>query len=292
MRRVSGLWAFALGATLCLSAACFGDNTDGNDDSGGLPDGKPAVLELSTPVDLDVGDGFDLTVRVKGKSNEQLSVALDAKLGTFTQQNKLIITDDSGEGTFSTRYTSSGTAGTETLTANVSSPGSSGTSQTRSLTIFDVERLGNVSPVGTATTQTAGVLIAYPMDLTTERVVRKLGITHPTQTGGGTVNATVGLYTTDTATSLNVVARKTVSLVAGANEIEIPATSLQAGRYWFVIIYDGSPQVYRSTDIQVTLLYKLGHTYELGLPDTLVGLATSDNVNSYYARNLYLVLRK
>lgn len=274
------------------SVSCFGDNAkeDGEEEEE-LPDGVPGVLEISGPADIDLGDSFDVTVKVKGKANEQLSVVVDASLGTFATQSKLLITDEAGEGSFTTRYTSS-MAGAENLRANVAVPSTTGSSKSRALTIFDIERLGNVAPVATASAQTEGVLIAYPMELTTARTVRKLGITHPTQSPSMPVNAHVGLYTTLSPTSISVLAKTTVALTAGQNEIVIPPQDLPAGKYWMVVLYEGAPSVYRSTTVQVTLMYKLGQVYSAGLADQITDLSTSSATVTYYLRNFYLVLRK
>lgn len=277
------------------AVACFGDNTTdgtGEEEEEELPDGLPGVLDIAAPADLDIGDSFDVTVKVKGKPNEQLSIAVDSSLGTFAMQSKVLITNDAGEGSFITRYTSA-MSGAETIRANVAVPGTAGHSKTKALTIYDIERLGNVAPVSpTSSAQTAGVLIAYPMELTTARTVRKLGINHPAQSPAMPVNAHVGLYATVSATSISVLAKTTVALTTGQNEIAIPPQDLPAGKYWMVVLYEGEPQVYRSTTVQVTLLYKLSQSYSAGLADQIGDLLTSSPAASYYLRNFYLVLRK
>ncbi len=293
MRQVAHLSYLVLASLLSLGAlACFGDNaTDGTSEEE-LPDGLPGVLEIAGPSDLDIGDSFDVTVKVKGKPNEQLSIAVDSLLGTFATQSKVLITDDAGEGSLVTRYTST-MAGAETIRANVAVPGTAGHSKTKALTVFDIERLGNVAPVNTnPSSQTAGVLIAYPMELPTARTVRKLGINHPAQSPPKAVNAHVGLYTTVSTTSISVLAKTTVALTTGQNEIPIPPQDLPAGKYWMVVLYEGEPQVYRSTTEPVTLMYKLSQSYSAGIADQINDLLTSSDIATYYLRNFYLVLRK
>jgi hypothetical protein len=282
-------------ASASLLMACFGDNTE--DQEGPGPGGStPSIVEITGAQELDLGDSADVTVKVRGEANEQLSVAVEGKLGGgFNPQNKIVITDATGEGSFTTRYSSGTTAGVETLTFNVSDLDAKSKTATRDITLYDVERIGEVTPLAAmGATQTAGYLVAYPMTLTTARVVSKLGIVHPAQETQ--VRVQVGLYTTDTATSISAITKTTAILATGINDIPIPPTPLAAGSYWMVVAYEGSPSVYRSTTDVVVMRYKVDHVYADGLTDNIGGLTTSSNMmgtsTRLYRRNFYLVLRK
>jgi hypothetical protein len=283
-------------ASTSLLMACFGDNTE--DQGGPGPGGgdAPSILDIAGPEDADVGNSLDLTVKVKGKANEQLSVAVDGGLGTFSLQNKVVITDDLGEGAFTTLYTS-GTAGLETITANVSALNAAGSSATKMITIHGVERQGNIVPLTGAAVapQRANVAIAYPVVLSTARVVSKLGIVHPTQPTTTPPTpptiAHVALYSTETVSSIRLITNSTATLAAGANEIPIEPTSLEAGSYWMVVAYSGSPNIYRGAS--KVMKYQEPHDFAAGLPNVLADLVTSDNLTNPFAdRNFYLVLRK
>jgi hypothetical protein len=286
--RFYGSAALSLAACL-LQIACFGDNS--GDESDGANSDGPSVVEIVSPDEVDQGDAIDVTIKVKGSPDEQLSVAADATLGAFSPQNKIVIANVDGEGTFVTRYTPGTAGGAEILTANVSSLAGISKSATKALTVYSLERFGNVTQVGPASAHSAGVLVAYPIVLATDRVVRKLGVLSPVQTPAGMVDVQLGLYATDTATSVNVLTKTTAKLVAGANEITIPAQALTAGTYWMVVAYDGTPMIYRSATERIVLRYKLNHIFSGGLADKLDGLITSQPTD-YFTRNFYLVLRK
>ncbi|MEZ4361489.1 MAG: hypothetical protein R3B48_14980 [Kofleriaceae bacterium] len=282
-----------IAASGALLGACFGDNSDNNPD-GNPGSTTPSVTEIASPDGLDPGDTASVTVKVKGKPATQLSIVVDGVLGTFDPPSKLVITDDAGEATWVTQYTVGDTSGDETITANVSDLAGAARSATKSMTVYAVERLGNVAPVGPAEMQVAGVLLAYPMVLDRTRVVTKLGIVSPTQPAP--VPTQVGLYATDTATSVSVIAKTTANIVGGVNQISIPKQELVAGTYWMVVAYDGTPQIYRSPNL-VQLRYKTTHVFSGGLADTITGLTTSapdlaSPLLRYYARNFFLVVRQ
>ncbi len=290
MRRLS--CTFLLASVAVLSAACFGDNTD---QGGPANPDEPTVLEINIAEGLDPEDRTDVAVKVQGEADVQISVALAAALGTFEQQSGVVLTDATGQATFSTRYVSGAVAGVDTITANASTLSGLASSSTKQLTIYDVERLGNLVPLESTPTETAQRLIAYPMVLATDRVVRKLGIVHPAQDPAGPVDVQVGLYTTATDTSINALAKTTAVLTEGVNEIPIPPMPLQAGSYWMVVAYRDTPRIYRSTTL-IVIRFKSTHDYTLGLTDRIDGLSTSsDSPNMgmrFYDRNFYLVLRK
>lgn len=105
--RSGGVAAALLVATV-QTFACFGDNaTDGEE---GPVDGKPEIVEITAPAELDSGSEADLVVKLKGGANEQLSVAVDTSLGAFTPQSKVVITDEKGDATFTSRYASGAVA--------------------------------------------------------------------------------------------------------------------------------------------------------------------------------------
>jgi hypothetical protein len=281
--------ALAMLASASLLMACFGDNTD---EEGQLPDGAPSILDIAGPEAIDAGDGLDLTVTIKGKANEQLSVAIDATLGSFTPQNKVIITDDNGDGVFATRYTNGGKAGLDTITANVSSLSTAGKSLTKALTIFEVERLGNVTPIETTLAETANYLIVYPFELPAPRTLRKVAIVAPQA-----ATTQIGVYSSSagddmTAKPVDALVRVTANLVVGANEISVPSMDLAAGRYWMAVTYSGTPLVRKVAPPVGTTLYGwriTPYTFSSGLPDKLDTLVFSTPLS---LRNFYLVLRK
>jgi hypothetical protein len=96
-------------ASLGLVPGCFGDNERGTG------------LVITAPADLDGGDSAEITIAVRGKANDQISVAVDATAGTFDAQTKVVITDASGDGVFNARYTAANRSETVTITANMHS---------------------------------------------------------------------------------------------------------------------------------------------------------------------------
>jgi hypothetical protein len=76
--------ALAALASMSLLMACFGDNTEGEEGEGpgpGSGGSAPSIVEITGANELDLGDSIDLTVKVRGEANEQLSVAAESKLG-------------------------------------------------------------------------------------------------------------------------------------------------------------------------------------------------------------------
>lgn len=290
LAHASSTFALLITASL-LAPACFGDNADGAPSP--VDQDSLAVLAIMGPDEADEGISIDLTVQVKGAPEEELSIELNGSLGTFSPQNQAVTTDGGGNGSMVTRYTPGNAGGAETITAKVSAAAATGTPLTKAISVYAAERIGNTAAVGAAAAQNASVLIAYPFVLATPRVVRKLGIFAPTQSPAALVDAQVGLYSTDTTTSLDVLAKTTAKIAPGANELEIPPQMLAAGTYWFVVAYDGAPLIYRAIANPIILRYKTNHNFAGGLADKITGLSTSDTtVNVFYPRSLYLVLRK
>jgi hypothetical protein len=274
-----------------LATACFGDNSEEPNP------GAPTVQEIVSPEGLDLGASTSVVIKVKGRPAQQLSVAVDATLGSFTMQSKVVITDDAGEASWTTNYTAGNAAGAELLSVNVSDLTAMSSSATKELTIYGAERVGRVDPVGLPAMQTAGVLVGYPVVITGTRTVIKLGVVSPPQSVASTVNAQVGLYSKLTDTSLSALAKTTATLVDGVNELPIAPLELADGTYWMVVAYSGTPLVYRSTTELVSMYYKTTHVFSDGIGDTIEGLSKSavtagDGGQSLYARNFFVVLRK
>jgi hypothetical protein len=286
MRRRS--FVFLLTSTAVLSAACFGDNSEGEGPAN--PDG-PSILEISAPGEIDIGDGADVTVKVQGEADVQISVAISAALGTFEPRSAVVLTDAEGQAAFSTRYVNDTVAGAETITANASTLSGLGSSSSKQLTIYDVERLGNVAPLSSPFNQTSEVILAYPITLPTARVVRKLGITQPPQpVPTATVSSLVGLYSTVDANTIQVIAKTSAMLTTGQNEIAVPPASLPAGSYWMVVSFRGSATYYRSGmgTNNMAMRSKI-QAFSLGLDDVITGIS---EMSGFFDRNFYLVLRK
>ncbi|MEZ4361490.1 MAG: hypothetical protein R3B48_14985 [Kofleriaceae bacterium] len=270
-------------AAVVVFPACFGDNSDEPGPNG------PAVTDVAAPDGLDPGDTASITIKVKGKPATQLSIGAAGVLGAFRQEFKDVITDGAGEASWVAEYLVGNASGDDILTVTVQDIAGSADAATKSMTIYAIERLGNVTPVGPEVLQSSGVLLAYPMVLDQPRVVTKLGIVSPPQLAP--VSTQLGLYATDTATSVRVLAKTTANIVGGINEIAIPKQELAAGSYWMVVAYDGSPQIYRST-VEVEVRYKVGHVFSTGLADTITDLFTSTATSPFFERNFFLVVRQ
>jgi hypothetical protein len=267
-----------------LFVACFGDNSD---EQG--PGNAPSITEIAGPVELDTGEETDFTITVRGQANEQLSVAVDATLGTFSPQTKVVITDEEGVGSFVTRYVSGSTAGPVTITANVSTLAANGQSSSKDLVLHEVERLGNVTSLNSPTMETANYLIAYPFTITGARTFTKFGIIAPQAT-----NAQVGLYTsTNTVPSsrpLALITKLTANLALGKNELVVDPSALTAGEYWMVVTYEGTPMVHKNIEKTVAGWSIVGWLYSQELPSSFTGIMLEATPLS--DRNFYLVLRK
>lgn len=284
----SGWVAAALLVATVQAFACFGDNATDNEEEGPV-DGKPEIVEITAPAELDSGTEADLVVKLKGGANEQLSVAVDTSLGAFTPQSKVVITDDNGDATFTSRYASGAVGGEATFTVNVSTLANTRASAAHKLTVFEVERQGNVAAIAHVEAEQANYLIAYPFTLTANRTVTKLAIIAPAP-----ATTLVGLYTSSTSTGVvkpaDALVRMTATLVEGANEIAIAPLSLAAGTYWMAVSYMGTPMVRKSIEVgdSVSGWRITGHLFTSGLPSSL-DAATSSSLS---LRNFYLVLRK
>lgn len=293
MRRIVNLRSLLLAAVLSLAAvACFGDNEGGDSDGSAEEPQKdaPSIVNITALDEIDTDAKAPITVTLKGKANEQLSVAVETALGTFSPQNAEVLTNDIGEASFTTLYSSGATGGSSTFTVNVSSSASLRTSKSRNVTIREVERLGNVTALAHSEAEQADYLIAYPFELTAARTLTKLAIVAPVS-----ATALVGLYastvgTPTTAKPTAALVRMTATLVTGANEISIDPLPLAAGRYWMAVSYLGIPVVNKNVDIGASVPgWRItGHLFSSGLPERLdAALATNLAI-----RNFYLVLRK
>lgn len=286
--RPSLAYAFApvVAISVLHQAACFGDNESTSSIAAELP----VVTAILGPADVDEDAASNFELHVQGRPDETLTVNVGASVGAVTPAVQELQTDSAGEATLVVKYAAEGRSGAAELTAQVSRLATSGPPTSKALTVHTVERIGDAAAVGSTSQQIAGVLIAYPVSLATERVVRKLGVFAPAQIPPATVDVQLGLYATESASSVRALAKATAKLVAGANEIEIPAQTLPAGTYWFVIAYRGSPLIYRDPDVAVSVRYKTGYDYATGLEEVISELSPSNG--NYYKRSLYLVVRQ
>lgn len=256
-----------------VAAGCFGDNDSG------------ASVQLSVPDELDGGESADITVEFQSKASSQYSVAVDSASGAFSPQNKVGITNADGAGTFVTRYTADNRTADVEIAANFTGAGGVSETVTKQVSVYEVERIGNVAPI-LETTEEMDYLSAYPLDLTAG-TLRKLAIVAPTA-----ATALVGLYnnavTIDGDAPSTAIARVTATLVAGANEIIVPAQPITAGKYWMVVTYDGKTTTARSS---ATLIGRslTSYGFERGLPDAMPSMTLTANMGK---RNFYVVLRK
>lgn len=282
MRRIA--FAILFTAAAVLPTACFGDNSSG--ENGPTDPDEPSITEIVGPIEIDTGEELDFTIRVKGQANQQLEVAVSSTLGSFSPPSTMLITNEVGDGSFITRYASGTTGGAATIIASVKdSEGDKMAS--KDVTVFEVERFGNATPLLTPVLETAGYLIAYPFTLSETRTFTKFGIIAPQA-----ATALVGLYSSTSPPSpepLALVTKVTATLVVGRNEISIPASVLSAGNYWMAVAYQGTPMVYKGPG-QVPGWYALGWDYADGLPDSFTNVVL-DNTN-LSTRNFYLVLRR
>lgn len=265
-----------------LNVACFGDNDDS-----AIPSADTLTIsEFIAPEEIDGGDSVDISIRVKGRAGEQLSIAMDGPSGVFLPQSKVIIADDAGEARFETRFTTSNVAATTEVTANVSNLQLLTASASKALKIYEVERVGNIAPLPTAT-ETANYLVAYPMSITPPRTLSKLAIVAP-----AAATAAVGLYSNGKISGLDApttpLVKRLVSLTVGANELVIPALSLTAEKYWIVITYEGTPVVGKMPPVEIDAWALTTFGFPAELPDVLPTL----NRGLLSKRNFYLVVRK
>lgn len=257
----------------------------------------PTIRELVLPAEVDADSPIDVIIRVQGLPREQLSIVLDATLGTFTPDSRDVIADAQGAAEITARYVSP-KGGMEEVHVSVAAASGAQDLETRTFRVFNVTRIGTTSATELFHgPHIAGQLIAYPISLTTPQVIRRLGVISPPVTPAVLVDAQLGIYTTLSSTSISVLAKTSAKLAAGHNEIEIPPLSLPEGVYWFVIAYSGTPLVYRSITNVVSMRVKNGVPYSEGLADTITGLATTpasplDSGMLFYQRAQYVVARQ
>jgi hypothetical protein len=259
-------------ALLASTAACFGDNDSG------------ASLQLQVPEELDGGESADITVEFQSAANSQFSVAVDSVSGAFSPQNKVGITDAAGAGAFVTRYTADNETATVEIVANFTGAGGVDETVSRQVSVYEVERIGNITPI-VETAEETDYLTAYPLDLTAG-TLRKLAIVAPTA-----ATALVGLYrnavSIDGDAPSAALARVTATMVAGANEVVVPAQPIAAGKYWMVVTYSGTTTTARGAATTGRALMAYG--FARGLPDPMPAMPLTNNLGQ---RNFYVVLRK
>jgi hypothetical protein len=290
MQRISAFFAAAAVASLTLGG-CFGDNAGEPNGNGSDEPGAPSIVEIAAPDEADIGDVIDLTVKVKGAANEQLSVAIDGTLGTFSPQNKVVIADDNGEGTFATRYAAGIAAGTDTIKANAASTNGT-SSKNKTLIVHDVERFGNTTTISTTSKEVASYLIVYPLMTPRAGLLTKVGILAPEAT-----TAWIGLYTSardelQRDKPQTALFKVMVPLAVGVNEIQVPKTPVESGKYWVAVTYIDTPFVRKtsSASLQITGWNRTTHPFDL--PDSLAAQADLMYSTTINQRNFYLVLRK
>jgi hypothetical protein len=263
-------------ASLGLVPGCFGDNERGTG------------LVITAPAELDGGDSTDVTIAVRGKANDQVSVAVDSTAGTFDAPTKVVITDASGDGVFTTRYTAANKSETVTITANMTSTTTGGISSSKEVAVFEISRIGNVAPIANEVEETA-YLTAYPFDLPASVNLRKLAIVAP-----AAATALIGLYGNIVAVDGDApgaaLARTTATLVIGPNEVAVPPVQLAAGRYWMLVTYSGEKvSTARSTAMIVGRTLS-PYAFTNGLPDQAPNPMTL--TTNMGLRNFYLVVRQ
>jgi len=255
------------------TAACFGDNDGG------------ASVQLQAPEELDGGESADVTVEFKSAASSQFSVAVDSISGVFSPQNKVGITDAEGAGSFVTRYTADNKTASVEIAANFTGAGGVSETVTKQVSVYEVERVGNVAPI-LVTAEETDYLTAYPLDLTAG-TLRKLAIVAPTA-----ATALIGLYsnaiTVDGDAPSAALARVTATLVAGANEVVVPAQQITAGKYWMVVTYQGTTTAARGP-ATTTGRILTSYGFERGLPDPMPAMTLTIDMGK---RNFYVVLRK
>lgn len=263
-----------LTAAACLAAGCFGDNERG------------ASVQLEVPAELDGNDSVDLTVTVQAEPSSQYAVAVDSAAGFFSPQNKVGVTDAEGSGVFMTRYTADNKTGPVEITANFTGAGGVSETASQSVSVFQVERIGNVAPIAETVMETS-YLTAFPLTLTAG-TLRKLAIVAPKP-----ANALIGLYNNvssiDGDAPGSALVKTSASLVAGANELIVPGQPIAAGLYWMVVTYEGTATTARSSLDTLVGRTIDGYRYSDGLPDTMPATTLTTNMGK---RNFYVVLRK
>jgi hypothetical protein len=255
------------------ATACFGDNDSG------------ASVQLRVPGEMDGGESADITVEFKSAASAQFSVAVDSVSGAFSPQNKVGITDASGASSFVTRYTADNKTATVEIAANFTGAGGVSETVTKQVSVYEVERIGNIAPILVRAEET-DYLTAYPLDLTAG-TLRKLAIVAPTA-----ATALIGLYSN--AVTINgdapstALARVTATLVPGANEVVVPAQPITAGKYWMVVTYSGKTTAARGA-ATAEGRFLMSYGFDRGLPDPLPAMTLTTDMGK---RNFYVVLRK
>jgi hypothetical protein len=287
MQTVRNVTTSGFGFVLCmLAVSCFGDNAGSQ--QGVDPPVDPTILDFIVPDEVDGDSVASVSVKVKGNANEQLSVAVDASTGTFSPQSKIVITGDDGEALFTTQYSAVNANALVDFTANVSNMDRAGESRVQRTSVYEIERIGNLTLIPTTRAEGDKYLIAYPLNVPVPGKVRRLAVIAPEA-----ATAWIGLYVSNVSGSpATPLAKVMVSLVPGANEIEIPTQPVAAGKYWVAITYQGTPVVRKSMTLadQIPGWGITSYEFSRGLPDDFTRLIQTET--ALFPRNLYLVVRK
>jgi len=123
-----------------------------------------------------------------------------------------------------------------------------GGSATDSAIISDYTNVGNDVQFGSTEVVYAGSIGGIEIVVDQDSTVHKLAVITTASSG----NVKVGLYTTDgSGPSALVVESVSTPLVSGALEVDVTATDITAGTYWFVAAYDQDTSVYADTSTNV-----------------------------------------
>jgi hypothetical protein len=248
--------------------ACFGDN-DGS--------GSPQIVDVSVPASVDAeGGSATLVVRVRGRAEEQLSIALNGTLGSFDPSEKLVITDANGDASMMTSFTAGAVSGDEEAIANVSNFSGDRSSFRFAFPVTPINRVGQFTQLPSSEPASLGYLEGQAITVTDPGVLRRVGIVST-----GAVDVVVGIYTESAGQPTTLLASTSATLKLGVNELPVPDTSLPAGTYWFMANYRTAVSLYVGTATRFTKF--VSRTFATALPTTYPPHMTyTDNVRNYY----------
>lgn len=282
--RIYGLIAGGIAATLLCAPGCFGDNSDGV--------GSPSSDDLSfTSVEAPVagvdaeGSRTPIQIRVKGKRDEQLTIAVTSTLGTFSPEQNVVITDAAGEATWSPEFIAGPTGGDAMAVANVANLSGDRVSHEFSFPVVPFTRVGEVAQLPNADAITAGYLEGQSIELDKPGKLRRVGLIVNSRT-----DVSVGIYSDVAGAPTALLTTVRARLQVGVNELVVPEVMLPAGTYWFMATFSTLPQtpiLYRTTSATTRLLKYVSHSQSAALPAVYPSQPSQLNEPQ---RNVYLVL--
>jgi hypothetical protein len=254
-----GLW-FVVG--------CFGDN-DGS--------GSPQIVDVSVPAGVDAeGGSATLVVRVRGRAEEQLSIALNGTLGSFDPSEKLVITDANGDASMMTSFTAGTVSGDEEAIANVSNFSGDRSSFRFAFPVTPINRVGQFAQLSSSEPADLGSLEGQPITVTDPGMLRRVGIV-----SAGPVEVVVAIYAENAGQPTTLITSTSATLKLGVNELPVPEASLPAGTYWFAAQYRTAVTLYVGTATRSTKYFT--QTFGTALPATFPTHTTyTDTVRNYY----------